>query len=102
MKAFLVGLILLIVIGTAGYMGFQYLSLQNKAPNTVELQNSTLNGKILPGKGDDYSFVLLDATGKTTGITSQTIQLDAYVNKNVEVTGSFSGSTLYVYTLTEK
>lgn len=102
MKTFLVSLLVLVVLGGAGFMGYKYLV--NKAPvsQPAAQQNSMLSGTLLPGKGDDYQFVLLDASGKTTGVTSQTVQLGEFVNKKVEVTGSFSGSTLYVYTLTEK
>lgn len=102
MKTFIMGLIVVIVLGVAGFMGFRYLSNQAPAPESTQSLTATLTGTLMPGKGDDYSFILRDAKGKTTGVTSQTIQLDQYANKKVEVTGSYSGSTLYVYTLTEQ
>jgi len=102
MKAFIVGLVVVIVLGVAGFMGFRYLSSQTpSASGSSQSLTATLTGTLMAGKGDDYSFVLRDEKGKTTGVTSQTIQLDTYANKKVEVTGSYSGTTLYVYTLTE-
>ena len=100
MKAFIIGLFVVILLGGAGYFGYQYLLHKTPEAQAPAAQNSTLTGTLLTGKGDDYQYVLLDTTGKTTGVTSQTVQLGDYVNKKVEVSGSFSGSTLYVYTLT--
>ncbi len=103
MKAFITGLVIVIVLGVAGFMGFRYLSRQTPpASDSSQSLTATLTGTLMAGKGDDYSFVLRDAKGKTTGVTSQTIQLDKYANKKVEVTGSYSGTTLYVYTLIEQ
>ncbi len=98
----MLSLVALAVLGVLGFVGFQYVTREAQKPTVATPQNSTLEGLLMRGKGDDYSFILLDARGKTTGITSQTIQLDAYVNKNVEVTGQYSGTTLYAQTVTEK
>lgn len=104
MKAFIIVLVVVAVLGVGGVMGYRYLSSKGagQTAGTPQTQNSTLTGRVMPGKGDDYSYVLLDAKGKTTGIVSQTLDLSVFVRKNVEVTGSFSGTTLYVYTITEK
>ena len=102
MKALGIGLILLIVVGIAGFLGFQYLSHQTQTPVTTTSQNATVTGLLLPGKGDDYSYILLVTKGKTIGIASQKIDLSVYANKNVEITGSYSGTTLYAYTVVEK
>lgn len=101
MKAIIFGFIVLIVIGISGFIGFQYVSHQKQTPSTSNTQTTTLTGLLLPGKGDDYSFILY-TNGKTVGIASQTIQLDKYANKNVQITGSYSGTTLYAYTIVEK
>lgn len=101
MKTFMVGLIIIILFGAAGFVGFQYLSRQNQSSTVSNVQSTTLSGVIMTGKGDDYSFVLLDSKGKTTGVTSQTVQFDPYVNKRVEVVGTYSGTTFYAQTITE-
>lgn len=103
MKQFLIFLVVLALLGAGGYMGYNYLlSQQSNAPAVEKYQGDTLVGKLLPGKGDDYTFVLMDTKGKTTGVTTQTVDLSLYVNKNVEVTGQYSGTTLYIDTITEK
>ncbi len=102
MKQFIVGVVIIAVLGFGGFVGFRYLSHQNQTSVAPKSQSDTLTGLLMPGKGDDYSFILLDTKGKTTGVTSQTIDLKTYANKNVEVTGQFSGTTLYADTVTEK
>ena len=102
MKAFIIFVLVLGLLGVGGFFGFKYLSRPTAEPTTTEAQTVTLEGKLMSGKGDDYSFILLDSAGKTVGVASQTIKLEDYMNKNVAITGSFSGTTLYAYTVTEK
>lgn len=99
MKVF-IGFVFILLIGISGYIGYQYLSHQAASPQTTTSTAVTATGKLLSGKGDDYSYVLL-VNGKTIGVTSQTIQLEKYANKNIEVTGSYSGTTLYAVTVVE-
>lgn len=103
MKSVFIAFIIVIILGVSGFFGFQYLSSHQKQPSTTstESQNATLTGLLMPGKGDDYSYILV-TDGKTVGIASQTVQLEKFANKRVEITGSFSGTTLYAYTVTEK
>lgn len=102
MKAFIIFVLVIGLLGGAGYFGFKYLPQPTAEPTTTETQTVTLEGKLMSGKGDDYSYMLLDGNGKTVGVASQTIELGQYMNKTVVITGSFSGTTLYAYTITEK
>lgn len=102
MKAFIVFVLVLGLLGVGGFFGYKYLARPTAEPTTTEAQTVTLEGKLMSGKGDDYSYILLDGNGKTVGVASQTIELGQYMNKMVAITGTFSGSTLYAYTVTEK
>lgn len=103
MKAFIIGLIFVAVLGVGGFFGLQYLSKQAQTTDTSNSSSVsvTLTGLLVPGKGDDYSYIVVTKE-KTIGVTSQTIQLESYANKNVEITGSYSGTTLYAHAITEK
>jgi uncharacterized protein (UPF0333 family) len=105
MKNFLIVLIVLAVLGGAGYYGYQYLAKPAFPTQATEestgSQTDTVRGLLLPGKGDDYSYILRADNGKTIGIASQKIDLSQYSGKSVEITGSYSGTTLYAYTVTE-
>lgn len=101
MKTFLVGLLVIFLLCGAGYVGFQYLSRQSPSTETSKSISVSLSGKLLEGKGSDYSYILIDGAGKTTGIATQEVQLGKYVNKTVEITGTYSGTTLYANSVTE-
>ncbi len=107
MKNYIVGIGIVLVLGAAGFVGYRYLTSQaspSQAPasGSVESTTDTVTGLLKPGKGDDYSYILITDSGKTVGIASQTTDLAQYVNKRIEITGSYSGTTLYAYTITEK
>ncbi len=103
MKTFIIFVLVVGVLGSAGFFGYKYLARPTVEPTSTETaQTVTLEGKLLTGKGDDYSYILIDGNGKTVGVASQTIELGQYVNKNVAITGTFSGTTLYAYTIAEK
>lgn len=105
MKKFLIILIVLGVLGGAGYYGYQFLAKPAFPTQATEestgAQTDTVSGLLMPGKGDDYSYILRTDQGKTVGIASQKIDLSAYSGKKVTITGSYSGSTLYAYTVSE-
>ena len=103
MKAFIIFVLVVSVLGGAGFFGYKYLARPTTEPTSTETaQTITLEGKLMTGKGDDYSYILLDGDGKTVGVASQTIELVQYVNKSIAVTGTFSGTTFYAYTVVEK
>ena len=65
----------------------------------VEENIVTKAGKITLKSGDEYLFQTSDGI---VNITSNKFDLDTYLNKNIEISGMFSGTTLYVDTLVEK
>ena len=92
MKNILIFLIVIIILGVGGYFGFQYISrLGVSSPASQEIPVVTKTGVVqkLPKPGDDYTHML-----KT--LNSYTVSLDGYANKNVSVTGQYSGDTLFV------
>lgn len=103
MRNFLVICVLLLFIGGAGYLyyGRQATSINAPASGGAKLTTDTVIGMLKPGKGSDFSYILITDSGKTVGIASQTTDLSRYVNKRLEITGSYSGTTLYAYTITE-
>lgn len=67
--------------------------LATTKPTTVEDKIVTRSGEIKTKVGDEY---LLQTSDEIVNITSNKINLDNYIKKKIEVTGMFSGSTLYV------
>ncbi len=100
MKAFLFGVIAIVVIGGLGFVGYRYVLGQKSAtPNdSFKTEIVTLAGVLKAGKGDDYSYIIL-SEGKTVGVASQTKNLSSYVGKKVKVTGQYSGTTFYADTI---
>ena len=100
MRNLIIGVLVIFFLAVAGFVGYRFVSRQNQTSDATQSQTTTLTGMLLPGKGDDYSYVLF-TKGKTVGIASQKIPLENYANKKVEITGSYSGTTLYAYTINE-
>lgn len=78
-----------------------YVVLTKNVDNGNKMQGSsvpspevTVEGKIQKGVGDDYSYILM-TRDKTIGVTSQTVDISKYENKNVRISGQYSGTTLY-------
>jgi len=53
----------------------------------------TKTGTVTMKSGDEW---LLKTDNGIVNITSNKVDLDSYIKKNISVTGQFSGSTLYV------
>lgn len=100
MKAFVIGIGLLVLIGVGGYYGMRIYSKTQTRVDSYRTDAITKTGTIQPGKGDDYSYILVSTEG-STGVASQQIDLGLYVGKKVTVSGQDSGTTLYVDTVTE-
>jgi uncharacterized lipoprotein YajG len=62
------------------------------AAPTAKSGDTTMNGKVVQS-GTSYSLV--DSNGKQTEIDSYKIDLSQYSNKQVSITGQFSGDTLF-------
>ncbi|MEO8581562.1 MAG: hypothetical protein ABI425_03170 [Patescibacteria group bacterium] len=70
-----------------------------QANPTAREGDSTLSGKVVQS-GDTFSLV--DSTGKQTELDSYKIDLTPYANKQVSITGQFSGDTLFAAKVVEK
>lgn len=101
MKSFVIGVGLLILIAVGGYYGLRAYSKTQTRADSYTSSAITKVGVLQPGKGDDYSYILVGTDG-STGIASQQIDLSKYVGKTVTITGQNSGTTLYADTITEQ
>jgi hypothetical protein len=99
MKTFLVFLFLCILVG-GGYVGYHYLMKSGGSgtagPSRTAAAPVTKTGVVqkLTKPGDDYTHMLKTSEGLIK-LNSYSVKLDQYVNKNVTVTGQYSGSTLF-------
>lgn len=66
--------------------------------DVVEQSVVEITGTIQVKMGDEY---VMNTDEGTVNITSTKVNLDNYMKKKVTVSGMFSGSTLYVDSLTE-
>jgi hypothetical protein len=100
MKAFVAGVLFLIVVGVGGFFWFQYTNKPSGSTDTTSFQTAAVTkvGIVQKSSGADYSHVIMDK-GKAWGVTSYTVKLDEYVGKKVEATGQNSGTTLYIDTI---
>ncbi len=99
MKAILFGLVLLIVVGFGGYL---FLSKQSATVSTATPNiNVSLAGTIISVSGNsEYSFEL-HGVDRVTSLNSSHLDLISYINKKVTVVGQYSGTTLFVDSVTE-
>lgn len=58
-------------------------------------QTVTKSGKVQAIKGDDYSHILITPSGNVK-LNSYSVKLQDYEGKEIEVTGEYSGDTLFV------
>lgn len=77
------------------YLLILFLSLFLSACGSAKTADLVVekSGEIRTKVGDEY---LLNTDEGIVNITSNKVDLDAYLKKNVTVKGMFSGSTLYV------
>lgn len=111
MKYILITLVSIIVLGIAGYFGYQYLlqssgESQFQSVNTTSEQpakTTTVEGMLIkvPNPKDDYTHTL-KTVDKLVRVASYTVSLDDYNNKNVAITGQYSGTTLFADSISEK
>lgn len=101
MKAFLFGILFLIL---AGVGGFFYLSSRssNKPSTQAEQVILTRTGMLVktPSTNSDVTHSIRSDSGESWGVTSYAVNLDDYVGKKVEAKGQNSGTTLYIDTIT--
>ena len=99
MKVFLIGIVVLIVVGILGYVGLTYYSNKQTTAIPQTKVSVTKTGILQVLKGDDYDYAIL-SEGKLIGVNSFTVKFGDYVGKNIQVVGQYSGTTLYADTIT--
>lgn len=101
MKALIIALVILIPVIAIAIFGFHYWQQNYQATNKPVSIEQTLTGVLqpIPSTGE-YSDVIVDESGKTTGVTSNTVNVKVYENKRVQVMGQYSGSTMYADSIT--
>lgn len=97
---FFVVLVLLIILGVGGFFTYQYLAIGTKSisqathETPTDNQSVTKTGILRKGASAESGFLLIESD-KAEAVSSTSIELDRYVGKKVEITGQYSGTTLY-------
>ncbi len=101
MKAFLIGVIFLVIVGAGAYIGLKYFYTPPAGSQTFKTAVLTKTGTLQKSTiaKSDFTHVLV-STGESVGVASYTLNLDDYIGKKVTVTGQFSGNTLYADNIT--
>ena len=99
MKAFLIGLGFIIVLGAGAfvYLKYFYQPPAQTATGAFKTAAVTKTGELRKTNiaGSDFTHILLNPSEKSVGVASYTLNLDDYIGKTVSVTGQYSGDTLY-------
>ena len=91
----IIGIVVLLLVICGAIAWVTFVKPQLTVPAKTETSPVVHKiGVMRKGKGDDYAHVIVSG-GKTEGVASFTLDLDQYVGKQVEVTGQYSGTTLY-------
>jgi hypothetical protein len=98
MKAFLIGVVVVMLVGIGGFFYLQHFSTTQISQTSFQTASITRVGVLQKAAGSDYQHIIF-ANGQSWGVTSQSVNLDQYVGKKVEATGQNSGTTLYVDTI---
>ena len=98
MKAFLIGILFLVLVGSGAYVGLKYFYTPPAGSQTAAItKTGTLQKSTIAQS--DFTHVIVNSGG-SVGVSSYTLNLDDYIGKKVSVTGQFSGNTLYADTIT--
>lgn len=99
MKAFLIGLVFIILIGAGAfvYLKYFYKSPSQTGTQIYKTASITKTGELHKTNvpGSDFTHVLIIPSEKSVGVASYSQDLDQYIGKRVSVTGQYSGDTLY-------
>lgn len=102
MKAFVWGLVVLVIVSTGAIVYLKYFSPSPDSIGTGSYQSESVTKTGTLKKSavakSDFTHVVI-APDASTGVASFTLNLDDYIDKNVEVTGQFSGTTLFADTI---
>lgn len=66
-----------------------------RSATTTQSINETRSGRLNKGVTEGQ-YILVSGPGQTIELHDGAVQLEPYVGQSIEVTGQFSGSTLYV------
>lgn len=101
MKAFVIGIIFLVLLGAGAYVGLKYFYTPATGSPSFKTAVITKMGTLQKSTlvQSDFTHVLVSA-GQSIGVASYTLNLDDYIGKKVSVTGQFSGDTLYADSIT--
>lgn len=103
MKAFLGGIIFLVLLGAGAYIGLKYFYKSPTDTGTQTFKSAPIVKTGVLQKSNvaqsDFTHVLV-ASGTSIGVASYSLNLDDYIGKQVEVTGQYSGTTLYADVVT--
>ncbi len=100
MKAFLIGILFLVIVGAGAYIGLKYY--YKPAPGQTFTSAAVTKTGILQKSTvaqSDFTHVIINSGG-SVGVASYTLNLDDYIGKKVSATGQYSGNTLYADTIT--
>jgi len=104
MKAFLFGILFLVLVAAGGfvYLKYFYKSPSQTGTQIYKTAAITKTGEIRKSNvtGSDFTHVLINPTEKSVGVASYTLNLDDYIGKKVSITGQYSGDTLYADSVT--
>lgn len=101
MKAFILGIIFLVIVAIGGYFALRYIGKSGSSSTVYKTAAITRTGTLQKSTvaGTDFTHMLISG-GTSYGVASYSQNLDQYVGKNVQVTGQNSGTTLYIDTIT--
>lgn len=93
MKGFLVGIIVLVILGLFGFFALKNFQKSYVTPGSSA--QVTLVGVLQPISGNDQYSYLIVVNGQTIGVASTRLNLKQYEGKKVQITGQYSGTTIY-------
>ena len=101
MKAFLIGIIFLVIVGIGGYIGLKYFYKPTSGSQIYKTAAITKTGILQKSTITHSNFThVIVSSGGSMGVASYTLNLDDYIGHTVSVTGQFSGDTLYADSIT--
>jgi hypothetical protein len=98
MKAFIIGIIVILFVAVGGYFFLKNYSTTQSVKTSFQTESITRTGVLQKAVGSDYQHIIV-AGGQMWGVTSQSLNLDQYIGKKVEAVGQNSGTTLYIDTI---
>ncbi|HEX6977070.1 MAG TPA: hypothetical protein VF185_01760 [Patescibacteria group bacterium] len=100
MKGIVVGILVLIILAVAGFFVFKNLKTSG-TPTTSNSPQVTIVGVLqsVPSTSE-YSYIVI-VNSQTIGVNSSKVDLKPFSGKKVQITGQYSGTTLYADQINE-